>query len=307
MDTSTAGSFDEWEAVMTNAYVPVAIEPLGQTGPFRGELTHDTFDGVEFSTLYSSGQRVRRTPRLIARSNIEVLYVGICVSGSGRVRQDGRLAELRRGDMVFVDSRRPNWWESDGLHEQIVVQVPVSILADRGGWTQPLTPSAITVKADSAAAVVTDFLRNIASLQAGHPAQAAELAAHSVPLLASALALTAGQLPGELGMHALSRRRVLAFMQQRCIDPTLTVDDIARACLLSRRALYRLFDGSDVGVMARLWSFRVERAKTLLLADPQRPGATIAGLAGFANERQFYRVFRTTTGVTPGEFRGRVR
>lgn len=39
-------------------------------------------------------------------SSVEVLYVGICLSGSGRITQGSRMAELRPGEIVFVDGRR---------------------------------------------------------------------------------------------------------------------------------------------------------------------------------------------------------
>ncbi|MEU3010732.1 hypothetical protein [Nocardia asteroides] len=109
MPGESADSFDKWEAVMSNAYVPVAVEPLPGTAAFRGSITRGALDGIEFTTLRTSGQRVLRTERLIARSSVEMLYVGICLAGSGRIHQDDRLAELRPGEMVFVDSRRPNW------------------------------------------------------------------------------------------------------------------------------------------------------------------------------------------------------
>ncbi|MEV0061799.1 helix-turn-helix domain-containing protein [Nocardia sp. NPDC050718] len=304
---ASVDSFDEWEAVMSNAYVPVAVEPLPGMRSFRGTLTYGAVDGVEFSTLRSSGQRVTRTERLIARSSAEMLYVGICLSGAGRVRQDDRLAELRPGDMVFVDSRRPNWWESDGLFEQIVIQVPIPVLSERGGWTEPTTPAALTIAANSSAAVVTEYLRGVTALQSTHPAQAAQLAGHSIPLVASALAMAAGRLPGTAGAEALARQRVLAFMRHRCGDPALTVDDIARGCQLSRRALYRVFGSADGGVRARLSRMRIERAKALLRADPARPFGAVAAAAGFASERHFYRVFRVATGMTPGEFREKLQ
>ncbi|MFD4427839.1 AraC family transcriptional regulator [Nocardia sp. NPDC058497] len=303
MPEETADSFDEWEAVMSNAYVPVAVEPPTGMRRFRGTLTYGAVDGVEFTILRSTGQRVKRTERLISRSGAEMVYAGICLAGTGRIQQDGRLAELRQGEMVFVDSRRPNWWESDGHFEQIVVQVPVPVLAERGGWSEPGTPAALTVTSASAASVVTEYLRNVTTLQRTHPEQAAELAGHSIGLIASAMALTAGQLPGELGAKPLARQRVLGFMRRRCGDPALTVDDIARGCQLSRSALYRVFGGDDIGVQARLWRMRVEQAKRLLLADRSRSLTVVAAQAGFASERQFFRVFRASTGMTPGEFR----
>ncbi|MFD3705058.1 helix-turn-helix domain-containing protein [Nocardia sp. NPDC058658] len=291
---------------MSNSYVPVTIDPLGPETSFTGELTRASAGGAEFTTLRSSGQRVRRTRQHIAQSSAEVLYVGICLSGTGRIAQDGRVAELRPGEMVFVDSRRPNWWESDGVHEQIVIQVPTQELAERGGWVESSTPAAITMTPDSAAGPVIEFFRNVTTLQRTAPAQAAELAAHSMPLLASTLALTSGQLPGELGERAHARLRVRDVLRRRCGDPTLTVDDIARECLLSRRALYRLFEDGEPGVMERLWSIRVERAKSLFAAYPDRTVAAVAAESGFATERQFYRAFRAKTGITPGEHRARL-
>ncbi|WP_446224363.1 AraC-like ligand-binding domain-containing protein [Nocardia sp. IBHARD005] len=296
-------SFGEWEAAMSSAYVPTAVEPLPQQTAFRGELVARAYGDIDFTSLRASGQRMSRTQRMIARSNDEALYATICVAGGGRVGQDDRLAELRPGDMVFLDSRRPSWSESYGEYEQIVVQIPVSALAERGGWTNSLTPTAVTIEPGSAAGIVADYLRKIVALPSSHPEQAAELAIHTVPMVVSAMALTAGELPVGPGAQVLAREQVLAFMSSRCGDPALTVDDIARGCLLSRRALYRLFDGDCTGVMGRLWSMRVTRAEALFRADPTRSCAAIAAQAGFSTERQFYRVFRAQTGRTPGQFR----
>ncbi len=288
---------------MSNAYVPVALEPLGESsGDFAGIITHSAVDDIEFTLLRSSGQRVIRTQRLISRSTDEVLYIGICIGGSGRVQQDGRLAELRQpGEMVFVDSRRPNWWESDGEHEQLVVQVPFTAL-ERGGWTQPTTPAARTVTPDSAAGLVSEYLREVAGARETDPAAAARLGAHVLPLLTSALTLTAGELPSPEHGRPLERLRALTVMRHRCPDADVTVDDIAAECLLSRSALYRLFDRGP-GVLARLWTMRVERAKTLLGADPAAAMSVVAAASGFRTERQFFRVFRDSTGVTPTQWR----
>lgn len=288
---------------MSNAYVPVAIEPLPESSAgFTGMITHSAVDDIQFTLLRSSGQRVLRTERLISRSSDEVLYVGICTGGSGRIQQDGRLAELLHpGEMVFVDSRRPNWWESDGDHEQLIIQVPIAAL-ERGGWAQPTTPAALTVTPDSAAGLVAEYLRDVARAQETDPVAAARLGAHVLPLLTSALTMTAGELPNPENGKTLARLQALTVMRRRCHDPELTVDDIAAECLLSRSGLYRLFDCGP-GVLARLWTMRVERAKALLGADLTRAMSAIAAASGFRTERQFYRVFRDNTGTTPAQWR----
>jgi transcriptional regulator GlxA family with amidase domain len=83
----------------------------------------------------------------------------------------------------------------------------------------------------------------------------------------------------------------------------VTVDDVARACLISRRTLYRLFDGTPGGVVSLLRKIRIEHAQALLRADTSLPLGSVALACGFAGERQFYRAFRQATGFTPGEFR----
>jgi transcriptional regulator GlxA family with amidase domain len=110
------------------------------------------------------------------------------------------------------------------------------------------------------------------------------LAAHGRGLMASALALSGGRSPMDRAGNSLARERVRAFLRARHSDAALTVDDIARACLSSRRTLYRLFEGVPGGVAQLLRQARVEHAKALLHADPGRPLESIAPACGFAGE-----------------------
>jgi transcriptional regulator GlxA family with amidase domain len=121
--------------------------------------------------------------------------------------------------------------------------------------------------------------------------------------MASALMISSGRAPHDNAASSLTRQRVHAFLRARHGDPVLTADDVARACLISRRTLYRLFEGAPGGVGSMLREIRVEHAQALLRAGPSRPLGAIALACGFAGERQFYRAFRQVTGSTPGEFR----
>jgi transcriptional regulator GlxA family with amidase domain len=135
------------------------------------------------------------------------------------------------------------------------------------------------------------------------PQAAMALAAHGRGLMASALMISSGHVPQENAASSLSRQRVHAFLRAQHGDPALTVDDVARACLISRRTLYRLFEGTHGGIGRLLREIRVEHAQALLRTDTSRPLDAIALACGFAGERQFYRAFRQATGLTPGEFR----
>ena len=52
---------------------------------------------------------------------------------------------------------------------------------------------------------------------------------------------------------------------------------------------------------------RVERAKQMLQAGADLPLAEVAAHAGFCDQSQFSRHFKRLVGVTPGQFRTRVR
>ncbi|MEV6222846.1 helix-turn-helix domain-containing protein [Nocardia fluminea] len=295
-------SFAEWESLLSESYVPLMVEP-GEGGTFHGRIERSSQPGFELSTVSAGSQRIRRTRRGIAKTEGEFLLVSILTEGSGLLHQDDRVALVRPGDMVFYDTSRPYLWDLDGQWSQVVVQTPLEVLRQQlGPGVSPL-PTAVTVAADSAGGVVAGFFRDLARIQQSAPGHAAVLADNGVKLLASAVRLASGEIPSGEPAQALSREQVLSFMRTRCADPSLTIDDIARACLVSRRTLYRLFGDVEDGLSAVLRRMRVECARTLLTRDPGRATATVALASGFASERHFFRAFRLETGMTPGEFR----
>jgi transcriptional regulator GlxA family with amidase domain len=62
----------------------------------------------------------------------------------------------------------------------------------------------------------------------------------------------------------LQRQRALAYMRHHLGDPDLDVDRIAVGCHVSRRTLYRLFEGTGQAVTAHLRTMRVDAAQRLL-------------------------------------------
>ena len=76
---------------------------------------------------------------------------------------------------------------------------------------------------------------------------------------------------------------------------------LASTLITSRRTLYRML--SDEGVAAQLRRMRIERAKAMLLHDPQRLVALVAFACGFDSESGFHRAFRAATAMTPAEYR----
>jgi len=245
----------------------------------------------------ADSQHVRRTRPLIGRSTEEYLLASIQLGGRGRVEQDGRAAELAEGDMAFYDSTRPYTLHFDDPFEQLVVQVPKARLALHD--TRNLTARALDKSGP--AGPVPSFLTSLARTLGDHRSDAAVLLPHAIGLVTAAASLADRTAVDARGAHALAREQVLRFLHQHASDPHLDAEQVAAACRMSRRTLYRVL-GTE-GVAQRLRRIRVERARAMLLDAPHRPVAAIAAACGFDSESGFHRAFRAATGMAPGEYR----
>jgi AraC-like DNA-binding protein len=105
------------------------------------------------------------------------------------------------------------------------------------------------------------------------PAAATALAAHGRGLMASALLLSDERTPHDAASSLATAR---GYLRMKHSDPDLTIDHVARACLVSRRTLYRLFESVPGGVGGLLRHIRVEHAQALLRADPSRSLTSVA-------------------------------
>ncbi|MRH88690.1 helix-turn-helix domain-containing protein [Nocardia sp. SYP-A9097] len=305
-ELSRPQAFERWEAQMIETYFPLAVPPLSE-GEFHGRITHGRYGEIDVTQVGSSPQQVSLTDSLIAAADDEYLLASIGIKGRGLLHLDGATAALGPGDMVFFGSSRRLRWDFDSTWDKTVLQVPVGLLREHGGITLEDVPLCRTITADSVAGVVARFFLDLARLQRENAEHAALLAESALDLLVAA-ARSAGGLPrppageGGYSAEAFDRRQVLEYMRARCTDPAFTVDRIAQGCMLSRRTLYRIFDGMAEGPAAVLWRMRVEHARGLL-ARSELPVAVVAAGSGFRAESHFFRVFRELTGLTPGEYR----
>ncbi|HXA62643.1 MAG TPA: helix-turn-helix domain-containing protein [Streptosporangiaceae bacterium] len=295
-------AFEYWHDLICDTFVQSTAAPT-RPGHFTGQITYAEVGGLEISTVRAGGQRVRRTPQLIARAGEQYLLASIQTRGRGRVEQDGRVAVLDPGAMALHDSTRPYTLHFDDAFEQVIVKVPLVDILAESGLRDAGQVTAVDLGDGGPAGVIARFFQGLSRTYATDPEGSAALAAHGRGLMASALTLSAGRPLQERPASSLTQERVRAFLRSRHSDPGLCVDDIARCCLVSRRSLYRLFETDPDGVGGLLRRVRIEHAQALLRADPFRSVESIASACGFAGERQFYRLFRQETGCTPGEFR----
>lgn len=301
-EVSTQETFEQWEAAVAHAYVPLVVTPV-EPGEFRARIVQSRFDDLDVSTVTASGQHISRIPRLTPEPDEPILFATVTTHGRGWLAQDGRVGAMAdRGLMLYVSSRpfTAHFEQSWGV---VAVQVPLSQVVGASGVSSDRLPTAVRFPPEGAAGIVGRFFCGLAQLQHTAPEQAAVLARHGTGLLASVVQLAAGDVPHAEPGQMLTKQQALAYIQRHYADPGLTVDRVATACAVSRRTLYRLFENGEDGLAAMLRRMRIERALALIRTDPTRPLLSIARAAGFVSERQFYRAFKREMGMTPGEFR----
>ncbi|MFE2996772.1 AraC family transcriptional regulator [Nocardia sp. NPDC059246] len=295
-------AFEQWEALMADAVAPSVIEPL-RTGHWHGQVATTQFDGFAVSRMQASAQRALRTKKMVAQSTGEFLLVNIVLEGTNWTEQHGQTAECKPGTISFFDSGVPLESRTTDNCLSTLVRAPLQLVLEHSGLTRDQLPTATAVPATGALGVVAGFFRNLAELPPDDIARAVTVfGSDAAGMMASALLLANGESSSGPSDSLYTRQQVLAYIRKNFTNSDLTVDEIAHACLISRRTLYRVCEGfgEPGGIVRRT---RIAHARRLIRADPSRSLAAVAAASGFATDRHFYRAFREETGLTPGQFR----
>ncbi|MFE6919578.1 AraC family transcriptional regulator [Nocardia sp. NPDC057663] len=285
---------EDWVRRVSQAVVPVRVE-FGATARSVGRIASQRFTGFDLAVLRAGPQTLRRATGASQAQRDDVL-VSIQLDGYAEMDQSGQTVQVGPGDLVVYRAGEPFRWTMRGDWAQVVLRLPPNAFADT-----PELPLPLHIPATGAGEVIARFFAGVADLR--QPEHAATLATGGLDLVRSVVGICARTQVIAKPARVLSRGQVLVFLRRHFTDPRLTVDGIARGCLVSRRTLHRAFESLGTSPAAMLRRMRVRHARQLLLRDRARSVARIAEASGFASVRQFYRAFQLETGMTPGEFR----
>ncbi|MGW2663327.1 helix-turn-helix domain-containing protein [Nocardia tengchongensis] len=296
--------FELWATIQNESMTPCSVEPLPGR-PFQAMIDPCVeSDAISIARIGVSGTVSRRDQRHIAKSDAQYVLAYLTTAGTFDIRFGQSYLRVPVGTMFVADTERPQ----EGIaseYEAIMIRVQRDLLLNSTGLSEDDFPQARRLHPIGHEALVIDYFRRLVQLPPTAMGNAPMLNA-GIELLAAALAIGADQRPDESAAGSLKRQQVIAFIRANLSNPELTSDRIALACKISRRQLYRLFTQTDDGPMQLLRQMRVEQAQELLLGAPERTIAAIAQACGFTGERNFYRIFRAETGLTPGEYRQQV-
>jgi len=100
--------------------------------------------------------------------------------------------------------------------------------------------------------------------------------------------------------------RAKAIVEREMVSPLLDIPSIASELGLHPNYLSAAFKAQEgVTLNSYVRDRRIELAKSIMKADPERPLAEVAALCGFSRHSYFARTFRKLCGATPKSFRDR--
>ncbi|MFE5718984.1 helix-turn-helix domain-containing protein [Streptomyces erythrochromogenes] len=260
-------------------------------------------------SVRANATEVRRTAAL-ARDDMEPsVFVGLQVTGSSMVVQDGREAVLRPGDMALYDTTRPyTLLNRDGIHQHYF-RIPRAELA----LPERLLKLATAVpfgRRDPLADLTATCLRRIARQQA----RAAASSAHGLEAAGRpGIELLRALVTARLGDHRAAFQapdetlclRVMDYVRAHLGDHDLTPARVAACHHISVRQLYKVLSRNGVHLGEWIRSQRLERCRAELASASARHRsiAAVGYRWGFPNAAHFSRAFKRAFGITPGDWR----
>lgn len=305
----SAGSADAWEALCIEQFQLCRLDwaPTSFDASLRASAN---LPELSLRLLTSGPFGVSRSAPDIRRQESEDTMVVLHDAGvGGHIEHKGRRSDLRPGDAVIIDTRRPYAFDFSLPIQQAVLKIPKE-LAGR------LLPDAGRVlhTADSPLSrVLRTILKELIELDSPSPSgqepaertiEATSMAVAAIDLISAMYASDASRNPELLGHDALLKTGQ-DFVRSRLWDPALSPSLVAEHLGVSPRLVAQVFSGAGMTPAAFIRGARIEEAARLLHSRQYRevPIFDIGIRVGFVDATTFTRAFKRFRGMVPSEFR----
>jgi AraC-like DNA-binding protein len=296
---------DFWSESSYGPYHPLQIRSAAK-GKFWARMWRYELGPLGVFRIVAAGNTMIRTSRAIAAGDPECVHVSVILAGQLNAAQSGRHCVARAGDMMSYETSHPVILQADHPFETLVVQIPRRLLGRHAEKIGNLT----AVKRSGSERLpraTAAYLSRVA-----HRLEQGSLALTDAPRTAErVLDLTRSLYADGAGGEPPSRSRaeillnVESFIEANIGDPLLDPEHIARATFISTRYLHKLFAAEGTSVCRWIRASRLEGCRHDLL-DPALHDDTILTIAsrwGLTSPQHFCRLFHSTYGCSPREFR----
>lgn len=308
LDTRKIARPDRVEIVselIATTMVRLDIEFPADHGPIAfGAITSVGDLGV--CSVRSNATKVERTPSQAHDDLSPSIFVGLQMTGSSVVVQDGREAVLRPGSLVLWDTTAPYTLVDDIGIRQHFFRIPLGPLA---------LPHDVIRRVSALTLAPGHPLADLASTYLQRIGSRAELLTHpdsdaiSQPSVELIRALITTHLDstnlGAEALHATMQLRILEYIRAHLGEAGLSATQIATEHHISVRHLYNILAEGDIVLGDWIRARRLEGSRgDLARSTEQRsPIGSIARKWGFRDQSSFGRSFRAAYGVSPRQWR----
>ncbi len=298
--------FDHWCEVRGKSLFGVTIElEPERRADFHGRFSAVAIGNAMMAELSASSYRVSRTNADIARISSDSLCIGLQERGPGHLDTGrDRIHGVREGDFIINHSDLPyiaTPQRSDGFHFRML-KIPLTGDIALGGRAHDLAPEALANGAGFNKLISAMFTALSGSLEdITDPAKDVEHIAR-LSLIARGR-LSSGLPESRAAMRAGYLHAARAILVRDLNRPDLAPAAVAAELAISLRQFHLVFEPTGLSFARTLAATRLKQARRLLETMPARSAADIAYACGFDSTATFYRVFRSTYGMTPGDVR----
>ena len=222
-------------------------------------------------------------------------------SGQGEIRIQGKSYILNPGEGVLISPFLGHFYESKGPDWRTCFAAFTGTVEDSISKMTGGRPFIFTDRSQGKR--IAGLIRSAVLQYENPPTDEKALSICCYNLL---LEFVEGGYTHDLEREELYKRYVEPVMKEieNNYSLELTVEDLSRLVYITPQYLARLFERFlGCSTYEYLTSFRINKAKGLLITDPHLKIQDIARLTGFSSVSHFITMFKRTAGVTPLQFR----
>ncbi|MEV6245673.1 helix-turn-helix domain-containing protein [Streptomyces sp. NPDC051742] len=311
LDTASVPPRDREEVVRQAVWESVVAVDIDHGPPAEDLSVRIGLGSVGPLTICSAratAVTIHRTARLAREDEEPAVFVGLQMSGSSLVVQNGRECLLGPGDFAVYESTAPYTLLFDEGVDHHFLRFPRAALALPERLLRDV--SAVPLGADDPVArLAFTYFAHLAGSDALHQgAQADAVVEPSVELLRAVLASRHGtDGPARAPLEATLSLRITQYIREHLAEPDLSAARIAAAHGISVRQLYAVLSRSGISLGDWIRTRRLAECRREL-AGPNGRLRTVAAIGrrwGFADATHFSKVFKRAYGMPPRDWRDR--
>ncbi|RKS79816.1 AraC-like DNA-binding protein [Actinomadura pelletieri DSM 43383] len=299
--------FPFWYDVVLRSQVPCYIRSA-EVAAFHASLHSLSLGEVQISEASGAPIRSSRPAKLIRSDDPDLYGFFFILQGViGYATKDHRVV-LRAGQSLIMDTHLPSeGWQASRYARALMVGVPRNELRLPTRVIDDMIPGPLDTRTGMGAVLVSHLQQVLRQADTYSSVDRSALARITLDLTAAALAqhLDIDNAVDDATQRKTLLAQIYHFIDQHLADPALSPATIAAAHRISVRYLHKLFESEELTIGAWIRHQRLQRCHRDL-ADPRLAGHPVHAIAarwGLTDRAHFTRTFRSTYGMTPGEFR----